>query len=146
MRNDYPAHGVRLRPEIVHLAEFVAPLADAATVENKLPPAFYHDPCYLGRHSGVYEPPRRALGRAVTEVREFSRCREGASCSGGGGLLPWTMPEAADAIASERLAEVKEAGSTRVVTACPACKKRLTQGGVIAQDLVDVLEEATRPK
>jgi Fe-S oxidoreductase len=55
------------------------------------------------------------------------------------------MPETADAIAAERLGEVREAGVSQVVTACPTCRRRLSRDGVAARDLVEVLEAATRP-
>ena len=71
--------------------------------------AFYQDPCYLGRWLGVYDAPRRLAGKAVDELREFSRARNESECSGGGGLLPATMPATARAIAEHRLAEVREA-------------------------------------
>jgi Fe-S oxidoreductase len=146
MRTEYPARGIALRPEVLHLAEFLASFADKLPVARRLPAARYHDPCYLGRRGGgVYEAPRKLLARALVEVREFSRRRGEAECSGGGGALPLTMPEAADAIAEARLVEVREAGESTVVTACPTCKRRLSRDGVQARDLLDVLEEATRP-
>jgi Fe-S oxidoreductase len=144
MRSEYPAQGVALRPEVLHLAEFLGPLSEQLPVARPLPAAYYHDPCYLGRRSGVYEAPRRLLARALVEVREFSRNRAEAECAGGGGVLPLTMPEAADAIADWRLAEPRESGAP-VVTACPTCKRRLSRDGVTVRDLVEVLEEATRP-
>jgi Fe-S oxidoreductase len=146
MNTQYPLHGVRLRPEVIHLAAFLAPLVEAHGALRPQPAAFYHDPCYLGRWSGVYEPPRKLLARALAETHEFSRARDEAQCSGGGGLLPLTMPETADAIASARLAEVHEAGLERVVTACPTCKQRLGREGVSAVDLLDVLDAATAPE
>ena len=68
----------------------------------------------------------------------------GAECSGGGGLLPITMPETADAIADHRLTEVKESQVNRIVTSCATCKNRLSRDGVEAVDLIEALEAATR--
>ena len=144
MKHDYPAHGVALRPEVLHLAEFLGSFAGKIAPEKKLPAAFYHDPCYLGRRDGVYDAPRALLSRALTEVREFSRNRNHSACSGGGGVLPLTMPETADAIASARVAEPAASDVKTIVTACPTCEKRLTRDGVTARGLVDVLDEATR--
>src|SRR5207244_7613295 len=82
-------------------------------------PVRYHDPCQLGRGLGVYVAPRavltRALGRAPDE---FDSRREKAVCSGGGGLVPVTMPRAARGIADARVAEHERAGGGRIVTAC----------------------------
>ena len=145
MKNDYPAAGVALRPEVQHLTEFLAPFADSLPVERKLPAAWYHDACFLGRHGGVYDAPRRLLGRVLDEVKEFSRSRADSECCGGGGLVPETMPETADAIAEARLVEPRESGVRTVVSACAMCKSRLARSGVVSRDLIDVLEEATRP-
>lgn len=153
MREEYPRHGVALRPEVLHPTEFLESLAR----EGRLPlphkdqenaeaqgTAFYHDPCYLGRHSGLYEAPRRLLQAARMEVREFSRNQAEGECSGGGGVLPITAPATARAIAEHRLEEVREAGLETVVTACGTCKRQLGQSGVVVRDIIEILEEATR--
>ena len=87
--------------------------AERLPMQDARQSAFYHDPCYLGRHLGLYDPPRRLAGKAVEDLREFSRSRNESECSGGGGLLPVTMPDTADAIADHRLEEVHEAGVAR---------------------------------
>ncbi len=144
MRTQYRAFGVALAPTVEHTTEFLQGFAERLPIARRAPAAFYHDPCYLGRHLGQYEAPRRLASRALDELREFSRARRDAECSGGGGLLPITMPATADAISDHRLEEVKEAGLDRVVTACATCKRRLTRDGVTAIDLVELLDEATR--
>jgi Fe-S oxidoreductase len=106
--------------------------------------AFYQDPCYLGRWLGVYEAPRRLAGKALEGVREFSRAANPSECSGGGGLLPVTMPEAARAIADHRLVELREAKVSTVVTACSTCKRMLARDDVEAIDLVELLDAATK--
>ncbi len=149
MRHEYPEVGVTGLPAIENSTEFLGgfieriPISDETRAKNGA--AHYHDPCYLGRRQGVYEAPRQLGARALTAVLELSRNRSDAECSGGGGLLPETMPAAADAIARERLLEVKEVGANKIITACPTCQKRLTRDGVQAVDLVELLEESTRP-
>jgi Fe-S oxidoreductase len=144
MKSQYRAFGVPMAPKIEHTVEFLEGFAERLPIERQQPAAFYHDPCYLGRHQQLYDPPRRLAAKALAEVREFSRARGESECSGGGGLLPVTMPATADAISEHRLEEVREAGLQRVVTSCATCKQRLTRGGVTALDLVEVLEAATR--
>jgi Fe-S oxidoreductase len=144
MRTQYPAFGVPLAPTIEHTAEFLEGFVERLPIREPAAPAFYHDPCYLGRWLGVYEAPRRLLRKALTEVLEFSRARSQSACSGGGGLLPATMPETAAAIASERLAEVREAGAATVVTACPTCRRLLSRDGVVAKDVVEILADAVQ--
>ncbi len=144
MRTEYRAFGVPLHPTVEHTVEFLEGFAERLPVTSKRGRAFYHDPCYLGRHLGLYDPPRRLAGKVVDELLEFSRARHESECSGGGGLLPMTMPETADAIAEHRLTEVREADVRQVVTACSTCKRRLTRGDVTAVDLIELLEESTR--
>jgi Fe-S oxidoreductase len=142
MRTQYRAFGVPLAPVIEHTTEFLEGFVERLPIRRVGAAAFYHDPCYLGRWLGVYEAPRRLLRKALERVREFSRHWNEAECSGGGGLLPVTMPEAAQAIAVQRLAEVREAAATTVVTACATCQRMLTRDGVQAIDLITVLAEA----
>ncbi|HEX6837232.1 MAG TPA: (Fe-S)-binding protein [Polyangia bacterium] len=144
MRTQYKEYGVPLAPTIEHTSEFLEGYIERIPIGKKRAAAFYQDPCYLGRWLGVYEAPRRLAARAVDEVREFSRARNEAGCSGGGGLLPTTMPDAARAIADQRLGEVREARVSTVVTACPTCKRQLARDDVQAIDLVELLAEATK--
>jgi Fe-S oxidoreductase len=55
------------------------------------------------------------LGRCADEFHAEGRA---AVCSGGGGLLPITMPDTAQRIAEARMAEHEHAGGGEVVTAC----------------------------
>jgi len=144
MRTQYKEHGVPLAATIEHTSEFLEGYIERIPVAKKRAAAFYQDPCYLGRWLGVYEAPRRLAARAVDEVREFSRNRNQAECSGGGGLLPTTMPDTARAIAEHRLGEVREARVSTVVTACPTCKRQLARDDVQAIDLIELLADATR--
>lgn len=100
----------------------------------------WHDPCQLGRGLGVYDAPRtvltRALGRAPLE---FDMRRERAECSGGGGLLPLTMPDASGAIAAKRAAD---ADRTEIVTACASSLLRFRKAGAKATDLMTVIRES----
>lgn len=144
MKTQYKQFGVPLRPVIEHTVEFLGNFAERLPIKQTRERAFYHDPCYLGRHQGLYAQPRNLAKKAVATLSEFSRNRGESECSGGGGLLPITMPAAADAIADHRVEEVKEAGVDTVVTACATCKRRLTRAGVTAIDLVDLLADATK--
>ena len=141
LREVYPHEGIGVRPEITHLLEFLESFSGSLPeVHEGRQPALYHDPCYLGRYGGVYEGPRRLLGR-VADVKEFSRNRAESECSGGGGLVPKTMPTTARDMARRRLRELGESGAKRVVTACPTCKKQFSraQEGVEVVDLVTLL-------
>lgn len=145
MRTQYRAFGVPLAATVEHSAEFLEVFVERLPVrQQRRGVAFYHDPCYLGRWLGIYEAPRRLAHKALVELREFSRMWGQAECSGGGGLLPATMPETARAIAEHRLREVREAKSSTVVTSCPTCKRMLARDDVEAIDLIELLDGATK--
>jgi Fe-S oxidoreductase len=146
MRTQYRAFGVPLAALVEHTSEFLEGYIERLPIKERRGTAFYQDPCYLGRWLGVYDAPRRLAARALGEVREFSRARNEAECSGGGGLLPTTMPDTARAIAEHRLGEVREAKIDTVVTACPTCKRQLARDDVKTVDLIELLANATAGK
>jgi len=45
----------------------------------------YHDPCYLGRYSGVYDEPRKVIELLGGKIVESRFSREKSLCCGGGG-------------------------------------------------------------
>ncbi|MCU0659767.1 MAG: (Fe-S)-binding protein [Polyangiaceae bacterium] len=107
------------------------------------PEARYHDPCQLGRGLGVYEAPRALLGRVLGRpAGEFEGRRQGAACSGAGGLLPLTMPEVSGEIARARLREHDEVGGGEVVTACASSLRAFRKQGAQASDLITWLARA----
>jgi glycolate oxidase len=124
----YPAHG-ELGLEVLHLVEYLAQLAS----EGRLPfareiPAkvAYHDPCDLGRHMGVYEPPRE-LVRAIpgVELVEMERNREMARCCGGGGGLAAFDNDMSLDVSLKRVRDAAAAGAEVLVSACGSCKSNL---------------------
>lgn len=100
----------------------------------------YHDPCHLGRGLGRYEGPRalisRLTGRAPAELPDSRRA---SACSGGGGLLPATMPETSAAIARARAEEHRAAGGGTLVTACAWSTLALRRAGERAVDLFELV-------
>ncbi|WP_236842345.1 (Fe-S)-binding protein [Boudabousia tangfeifanii] len=95
----------------------------------------YHDPCYLGRHNGIYSPPRELLGSVVgsENLVEMPRHADRAMCCGGGGARAWTEESTGVRIASARSAEAEETGATLIATACPFCTQMLDSASPKAQ-------------
>jgi Fe-S oxidoreductase len=120
MRSQYAAEGVSVVPEIVSLADLLAPAATSLACPLTRRNVYYHDPCYHARYNNVIESPRRALAQ-LAEVREFGWNKTDTECCGGGGLLPKTMPLVADQMSKRRLAEVQSTGGGMVVTSCATC-------------------------
>lgn len=98
----------------------VAPEAgDAAAVT-------YHDPCFLGRHNGVYTPPRELIGSLPgLELVEMPRNQDRAMCCGAGGARAWMEETRGVRIADARMAEAASTGASVVATACPFCNQML---------------------
>jgi Fe-S oxidoreductase len=102
---------------------------DRLIAEGKLKPSkelalkvAYHDPCYLGRHNGIYEEPRRVLlSIPGLEYIELPRSRENSLCCGGGGGGIWSEVPVAERFGSLRVQEALEAGAEVIATACPFC-------------------------
>lgn len=83
----------------------------------------YHDPCYLGKHNGIFDEPRAVL-KAIPELRlvEMDRSREKSFCCEGGGGRMWlegTNPSLR--LAQWRVNQALETGASILATACPFC-------------------------
>ena len=86
----------------------------------------YHDPCYLGRHNGVYDEPRFVLDAIPGLQRvEMKRSRDRSFCCGGGGLMLFYEPREDERIGVKRVRMASEAGANVIVTACPFCMTNL---------------------
>jgi Fe-S oxidoreductase len=114
--------------ETLHAAEYLAGLMDQGRLalrETNLTVA-YHDPCDLGRKSGVYEAPRRVLqGIPGLTLVEMVDNREEALCCGGGGNLETHDPDLVTSISSRRLSQAQAAGAQAIVSACQQCERTL---------------------
>jgi heterodisulfide reductase subunit D len=147
LREKLPAEGLEHNTEVLHISEFLYVHAERLDIRHTREAAFYHDPCYLGRYLGIFEPPRRLVSRCVQSVKEFFYTGEEAECCGGGGLVPQTFPEAAMGQARRRLREAQLFEVPLVVTACPTCRRTLAKAGedrVEVMDLVNLLAWAIR--
>ena len=123
----------RLRAiEVVSHAELIA----RSIAEGRLPlkPGSsdrytFHDPCYLGRHNGLVEEPRRAL-RAALGGRPTELGRHGVDsfCCGAGGGLMWTEESLGQRINHLRVDEVIASGAGLAAAACPFCLTMLRDG------------------
>ncbi len=82
----------------------------------------YHDPCYLGRHNGMYEDPRDAID-AIDGINrvEMLKNRDRSFCCSGGGLMLFYEPEEEERMGVVRVKMAQEAGASVIVTACPFC-------------------------
>jgi heterodisulfide reductase subunit D len=114
--------------EIFHSTQFIKELIDEGkiTFEKKNIRVTYHDPCDLGRASGVYEAPREILWAIPgVELVEMEANREHCKCCGGGGNLEMVDPELSAALAQEKIKEIQATGTDTVITACQQCVRTI---------------------
>ncbi len=114
--------------EIFHSTQFIKKLIDEGKIsfKGKITKVTYHDPCDLGRASGVYEAPREIL-RAIpgVELVEMEGNREQCKCCGGGGNLEMVRPDLSAAIAQAKIEEIKATGAEMVITSCQQCVRTI---------------------
>jgi len=128
-RKAYPGlNGGRFRIE--HYTGLLARLMD----DQRLLPTLecdavvtFHDPCYLGRHNGIYEAPRRILkGIPGLSLVEMAHHRETGLCCGGGGGHAWGLEsDPAGHLGRLRVQEALSSGAEIIATACPFCMRML---------------------
>lgn len=100
----------------------------------------YHDPCHIGRHMNIYDEPR-ALLKMIPEAEfvEMKENRDSARCCGGGGGVRAADPEAAQRIASRRVASASEIADL-LVTSCPFCVSTLELGNQLVKVDIEVMD------
>jgi len=145
--------GLKYDVNIKHITEVTAELVKAGKLEFKQEPKdggilTYHDPCHIGRHGGIYEPPREVL-KAIpgVELVEMEHNREDGLCCGSV-LSRVGRPPAADAIGIARMKEAQQVNADVILTTCPCCEVQLRVGAragnspVRVLDLTDIVVEA----
>jgi len=114
--------------EIFHSTQFIKRLIDEGKIrfKEKTTKVTYHDPCDLGRVSGVYEAPREIL-RAIpgVELVEMEENREQCKCCGGGGDLEMVRPDLSALMAQAKIEEIQATGADMVITACQQCVRTI---------------------
>jgi Fe-S oxidoreductase len=101
----------------------------------------YHDPCELGRGSGIYDQPRNVL-QQLAEVAEVDEERVNSLCCGGSiGDLSMNAAQR-NAIRDLTLNKLCEAQPDMLVTACPLCMKTFKTANLIeVKDIAEIVAE-----
>jgi heterodisulfide reductase subunit D len=87
----------------------------------------YHDPCDLGRNSGVYDAPRNILMQIPgLKLVELENNRQLSVCCGGGGDLEMIDPDLSAAIAQRKIEEILRTGAEEMVTSCQQCIRTIS--------------------
>ncbi len=141
LKNEYPQFGGSY--EVIHHTQLLNRLvkerklvpvsrpevASTAGVASTGSLVTYHDPCYLGRHNQVYNPPRELL-HALPGVgyREMERSKTRSFCCGAGGARMWMEEQLGSRINANRTAEAVATGADRIAIGCPFCRVMLSDG------------------
>jgi heterodisulfide reductase subunit D len=145
--------GESLGFEVVHGVEVMSDLLIEGKLELAEPSrtgvVTYHDPCDLGRKSGIYDAPREILRRVpgYTFV-EMQHSGEHALCCGGGGDLETFDPDLVQEVAARRIGQAAEIEATVLVSACPQCVRTLSKAArankvrIRVMDMTQFLESA----
>jgi heterodisulfide reductase subunit D len=114
--------------KVLHASQFLAQLMEGGKLKLRSveDTATYHDPCDLGRKSGVYDAPRQVIeGIPGLEFREFESTREHALCCGGGGDVQIVDEGVTAEVAARRVHQAKKTGARILLSACQQCKRTL---------------------
>lgn len=124
-REDYALDGI----EVLHHSEYILRLIRSGRLQLKHGTTryTYHDPCELGRGSGIYDEPRAVI-EAVGELLEPAETRENALCCGSSVANLAISDSQQVQIARSVTGELEATGAEVIVTACPLCKKALARG------------------
>jgi Fe-S oxidoreductase len=102
----------------------------------------YHDPCYLGRHNQIYEPPRELLASAGADLVEMPRNKERSFCCGAGGGRMWMEEKLGSRINLNRVEEAINTGAEEIAVGCPFCRVMVSDGVTAKGAEVEVLDVA----
>jgi Fe-S oxidoreductase len=139
--------------EVIHHTELIEELIEAGKLPEtarpgKQPNVTFHDPCYLGRHNGVYNAPRNVLSSAGVQLTEMPRHRQNSFCCGAGGAQFWKEEEPGTvAVPVARLTEARDIGAEIVAVGCPFCMQMFTsaegqvEGAPTVKDVAELIAE-----
>jgi Fe-S oxidoreductase len=154
IKNEYPQVGGSY--EVVHHTQLLNRLvrdkklvpvsrpnhADRTGAASTAASVTYHDPCYLGRHNGVYAPPRELIGALPgVDLLEMERTGQKSFCCGAGGARMWMEEKLGTQISSNRTAEAVATGADRIAVGCPFCRVMLSDGLAAKQSSGEAREE-----
>ncbi len=141
-------HGI----EILHLPEFILEKINNKEIEfnnNLNMKITYHDPCHIGRHMGIYEPPREVL-KSIPGISliEMERNRQNAWCCGSGGGVRSAFKDFSSFAANERIEEAIETTAEALVSVCPFCinqfKANIENNSIKTYDISELINKAIK--
>jgi Fe-S oxidoreductase len=145
--------------KVMHHTQYLESLVAEGklTADSSSTKMAFHDPCYLGRHNGVYDAPRNLLNILSNSVVELDRNRENSFCCGAGGAQFWKEEESGtQRISDNRYAEARrtlgDGGDNVLAVSCPFCKSMLdsspekASNPIVIKDIAELLLESVQRK
>lgn len=150
-KNEYPEFMVHF--DVVFVSQYVLELVKSGRIQlngEYQQTVTYHDPCYLGRHNGIYDEPRELLSLVPgLELVEMADTRKDSLCCGGGGGRIWMDTPKDERFSDIRLDQALAAGARQLVTSCPYCitnfeDSRITmeyEDVITIKDITEIIHE-----
>jgi Fe-S oxidoreductase len=150
-KNEYPEFMVKF--EVIHISQYLFELINEGRLELTKEygkNVTWHDPCYLGRHNGIYDEPREVLKKVPgLDLNEMPESRENSLCCGGGGGRIWMETPKGERFSDLRLEQAMDVEAKVLVTSCPYCisnfeDSRLTLDvteNIEVKDITEIIEE-----
>uniref|UniRef100_C6E270 4Fe-4S ferredoxin-type domain-containing protein n=1 Tax=Geobacter sp. (strain M21) TaxID=443144 RepID=C6E270_GEOSM len=132
LKNDYRQYGLEL--EVIPHAELIEQLLGEGKLQLDMHEAkggniVFHDSCYLGRHNGIYDAPRKVIAQATgTLPAEMPRNRENSFCCGAGGGRMWLEEHLGERINLNRVNEALAGSPGTICVTCPYCMTMMEDG------------------
>ncbi|MBW2030439.1 MAG: (Fe-S)-binding protein [Deltaproteobacteria bacterium] len=117
---------------IIHISQFLKDVDLGVRTKKRVT---YHDPCDLGRHSGIYEEPRRTIKGIAPNFVEMASHHEKALCCGAGGGVRAAYARNSIDMARRRLKEAEECNAEVVLTECNSCVHNLLNAKLRKQNI-----------
>lgn len=152
LRNEYPQLGGNY--EVIHHSEFLARLIEDGrlvidgTTEKRVT---VHDSCYLTRHNGIVDAPRRVVGSlGGVEIAEMNPSGRNGMCCGAGGAHMWMEEREGTRVNALRTQQALETNADVIATSCPFCYVMMDDGvrdahaeeDVAVEDIAVILADA----
>ena len=150
-KNEYPEFMVHF--EVVHISEYLNELITSGRLKltkEYAKKVTYHDPCYAGRHNGIFDEPRQTL-KSVSGLNlvEMPDNRENSLCCGGGGGRIWVETPKQERFSDLRVNQAVAVGAEVLATSCPYCitnfedsSLTLPEGTVLEiKDITEIIQE-----
>jgi Fe-S oxidoreductase len=130
--------------EVLHHSQYIKRLIDEGAIRLNYTgkKVVYHDPCELGRGSGIYNEPREVLKHVASLIKIKSEKEEALCCGGSLANMKINQQQRSE-IARDVVSELSIYNPEILATACPLCKKTLSNAsGAKVLDISEIVADS----